>query len=191
MSIMSKQDIPIRSKGPVLLLLSDNRGNLIEVKSGDKVFNRYQFDPRNQLVELTNKHNEQTRYTYDGLGNRVKTAIDLDRPGNRRPGNAYGHDKNNNGNNGNANGQDINNGNNGNGNGNAYAYGHDKDGNPKPGWKHQFKREIMDINYVVDITSPYNNVLMSYGSHYQTQRYTYGLDRISMDFWSLDDKDNG
>ncbi len=32
---------------------------------------------------------------------------------------------------------------------------------------------------------------MTYGDHYQVQRYTHGIDQISMDFWMLDDHDNG
>ncbi len=44
---------------------------------------------------------------------------------------------------------------------------------------------------VVDFTGQYDNLLMSYGEHSQIQRYTYGLDLISMDFIGLDDHDNG
>lgn len=157
----------------------DNRGNLTQIRSGGKIFNKYEYDETNRLVKVISKHNEQTEYTYDGFGNRIKTIIDLNHPGggnrpdkdkNGNNGNAYGHDKDNPGN----------------------AYGHDKDkGNPKPGWDHQNKRSNMEQNFIVDITSPYNNVLMIYGDHYQTQRYTYGIDRISMDMWMLEDKDNG
>jgi len=43
----------------------------------------------------------------------------------------------------------------------------------------------------VDITSPINDILMIYGDHYQIQRYTNGLDKISMDMWELTDHDNG
>jgi len=32
---------------------------------------------------------------------------------------------------------------------------------------------------------------MIYGDHYQIQRYTNGLDKISMDMWELTDQDNG
>ncbi|WP_207653869.1 hypothetical protein, partial [Tepidibacter mesophilus] len=86
------------------------------------------------LVKVTNKHDDETRYFYDGFGNRIKTIVGLDHPGGgNRPdkpgkdnGNAYGHDKENPGN----------------------AYGHDKDkpgnsGNPHPGWGHQNKRDYM------------------------------------------------
>ena len=168
----------------------DNRGNLTQIRSGDKIFNKYEFDETNSLVKVINKHGDQTKYTYDGFGNRIKTTIDLKHPGGgNRPdkddkgnnGNAYGHDKDNPGD---AYGHDKDNPGN--------AYGHDKDkGNPKPGWKHQNKRQQMEQNFVVDITSPYNNVLMIYGDHYQVQRYTYGIDRISMDMNMLDDYDNG
>lgn len=159
----------------------DKRGNLLQISSGGKVFNKYEFDATNALAEVISKHKENTKYTYDGFGNRVKTTIDLKHPGggNRPddPGNGNG-----NGNNGNAYGHE--NGNNGNGN-------NGNNGNPKPGWGHQNKRDKMEINYAVDITSPVNDVLMTYGSHYQVQRYTYGLDRISMDMWELEDHDNG
>ncbi|MCQ1531828.1 RHS repeat-associated core domain-containing protein [Lutispora saccharofermentans] len=49
----------------------------------------------------------------------------------------------------------------------------------------------MEINYAIDITSPVNDILMIYGDHYQVQRYTNGLDKISMDMWELTDHDNG
>ncbi|WP_145993164.1 RHS repeat-associated core domain-containing protein, partial [Tepidibacter mesophilus] len=123
------------------------------------------------LVKVTNKHDDETRYFYDGFGNRIKTIVGLDHPGGgNRP------DKP--------------------GNGNGNAYGHDKEnpgnsGNPHPGWGHQNKRDYMEQNFVVDITSQYNDVLMMYGDHYEIQRYTYGLDRISMDMWMLEDEDNG
>ncbi|WP_066494833.1 hypothetical protein [Abyssisolibacter fermentans] len=32
---------------------------------------------------------------------------------------------------------------------------------------------------------------MQYGEHYQTQKYVYGIGRISIDFIELDDHDNG
>ena len=40
-----------------------------------------------------------------------------------------------------------------------------------------------EINYVIDPTSLYNQVLMTFGDHTLTQRYTYGLDVISIDTW--------
>ena len=44
-----------------------------------------------------------------------------------------------------------------------------------------------EYNYINDVTSPYSNVLMVYGSHNDTQRYTYGLDVLSVDlFKSVD-----
>jgi RHS repeat-associated protein len=48
-----------------------------------------------------------------------------------------------------------------------------------------------EMNYIVDITSLYNNVLKVYGEHTKTQRYTYGLDVISMDTWHEKAQDNG
>jgi RHS repeat-associated protein len=47
------------------------------------------------------------------------------------------------------------------------------------------------MNYIVDITSIYNNVLKVYGENTKTQRYTYGLDVISMDTWHEKTQDNG
>ncbi|MDF2545537.1 MAG: repeat protein [Anaerosolibacter sp.] len=159
----------------------DNRGNLIKLRTEGRIFNKYDYDATNKLVKVTNKHNDITKYTYDGFGNRIKTITQLDQPGgdNRPlppghggeiPGNGNGNDGDNPGN----------------------HYGNDNNnGNPKPGWGHQNKRDYMEQNFVVDITSSYNNVLMIYGNHYQIQRYTYGLDRISMDMWMLEDHDNG
>ncbi|MBB6217238.1 RHS repeat-associated protein [Anaerosolibacter carboniphilus] len=159
----------------------DNRGNLIKLRTEGRIFNKYDYDATNKLVKVTNKHNDITKYTYDGFGNRIKTITQLDHSGgdNRplppgqggdNPGNHYGNDGDNPGN----------------------HYGNDNNhGNPKPGWGHQNKRDYMEQNFVVDITSPYNNVLMIYGDHYQIQRYTYGLDRLSMDMWMIEDHDNG
>ncbi|MDF2822196.1 MAG: wapA3, partial [Clostridiales bacterium] len=48
-----------------------------------------------------------------------------------------------------------------------------------------------EMNYIVDITSIYNNVLKVYGENTKTQRYTYGLDVISMDTWHEKSQDNG
>jgi len=58
----------------------DKRGNLIEVASGDKIFNKYDFDAKNQLTKVINKHGDRTNYTYDGFGNRIQTIVDLDHP---------------------------------------------------------------------------------------------------------------
>jgi RHS repeat-associated protein len=48
-----------------------------------------------------------------------------------------------------------------------------------------------EMNYIVDITSIFNNVLKVYGENTKTQRYTYGLDVISMDTWHEKEQDNG
>jgi len=64
-------------------------------------------------------------------------------------------------------------------------------GNPKPGWDKQFNRHYMAQHYVVDYTKDYDNLLLSYGEHSQVQRFTYGLNLVSMDFLALDDHDNG
>ncbi|KJS13666.1 MAG: hypothetical protein VR67_03485 [Peptococcaceae bacterium BRH_c8a] len=47
------------------------------MRSEGKVFNTYAFDAANQLIEVTNKFGDTTSYTYDGLGNRIQTIIDL------------------------------------------------------------------------------------------------------------------
>ncbi len=158
--------------------LYDNRGNLIQTKAGDKIFNDYSYDETNRLVEVINKHKDITSYIYDGFGNRVAQYIDLEtNAGGNRPGkgkgHAYGHDKDKHG------------------KGKAIGHGKDNNGNPHPGWGHQYKRDSMEIKYVVDITKPYDNVLMMYGDHYQVQRYTRGIDTISVDQWELEDPNNG
>ncbi|WP_373000350.1 RHS repeat-associated core domain-containing protein, partial [Lutispora sp.] len=154
------------------------RGNLIQTKAGDKIFNDYSYDETNRLVEVINKHKDITSYIYDGFGNRVAQYIDLEtNAGGNRPGkgkgHAYGHDKDKHG------------------KGKAIGHGKDNNGNPHPGWGHQYKRDSMEIKYVVDITKPYDNVLMMYGDHYQVQRYTRGIDTISVDQWELEDPNNG
>ncbi len=40
-----------------------------------------------------------------------------------------------------------------------------------------------EINYVIDPTSVFNDVLMTYGMQTKTQRYTYGLGVIALDTW--------
>ena len=41
------------------------------------------------------------------------------------------------------------------------------------------------------MTKPYDNVLYIHGANYQNQRYTWGLEIICADIWSLDDPNNG
>jgi len=156
----------------------DNRGNLTEMRSEGKVFNTYAFDAANQLIEVTNKFGDTTSYTYDGLGNRIQAIIDLNHgaehnnrpvfpPGPGGPPAFVEELKNK--------------------NPGPPSHG----GNPKPGWDKQFNRHYMAQHYVVDYTKEYNNLLLSYGEHSQVQRYTYGLNLVSMDFLALDDHDNG
>ncbi|KJS13673.1 MAG: hypothetical protein VR67_03525, partial [Peptococcaceae bacterium BRH_c8a] len=156
----------------------DNRGNLTEMRSEGKVFNTYAFDAANQLIEVTNKFGDTTSYTYDGLDNRIQAIIDLNHgaehnnrpvfpPGPGGPPAFVEELKNK--------------------NPGPPSHG----GNPKPGWDKQFNRHYMAQHYVVDYTKEYNNLLLSYGEHSQVQRYTYGLNLVSMDFLALDDHDNG
>ena len=138
----------------------DNRGNLTEIRCGDKIFNTYTFDATGKLIEATDKFTNSTAYTYDGLGRRVKAVIDLSQ--------GFGKDS-----------QTVTLSENG------------RSGNTKTGGDKQAKQDYMIRHYVVDYTAPYNNMLMSYGKNSQTQRYTYGLDLISMDFQVLAGHDNG
>jgi len=156
----------------------DNRGNLTEKRSAGNIFNTYAFDAANRLIETTNKFGDTTNYTYDGLGNRIQTIIDLNHGAehNNRPVYPPGpggppafvealKDKN----------------------PGTPSHG----GNPKPGWDHQYNRHYMAQHYVIDYTKQYDNLLLTYGEHSQIQRYTYGLNIVSMDFIALDDHDNG
>ncbi|WP_366922790.1 RHS repeat-associated core domain-containing protein [Metallumcola ferriviriculae] len=52
-------------------------------------------------------------------------------------------------------------------------------------------RDRMETTYALDMLSPTQNILLSYGDQVQTQRFTYSLEVLSMHFQSLDDHDNG
>ncbi|WP_366922792.1 DUF6531 domain-containing protein [Metallumcola ferriviriculae] len=137
----------------------DKRGNLNKIQSGGNVFNEYIFDSTNRLAQVVNKHKEKTSYTYNGLGQRVKTLIELD----KNKGGRLSKDK------------EIT----------------DAQQQAKPGFDQQHKRDRMETTYALDMLSPTQNILLSYGDQVQTQRFTYGLEVLSMHFQSLNDHDNG
>ena len=55
----------------------------------------------------------------------------------------------------------------------------------KPGWDTQHKYKYMETNYAVDMLSPTEDILLSYGENSQIQRFTYGLEVLSMHFQSI------
>ncbi|MHB1167440.1 MAG: RHS repeat-associated core domain-containing protein, partial [Carboxydocellales bacterium] len=176
--------------GDIKDLSYDGRGNLTKLQSHEQgesddnghLFSQFTFDAANRLVGTVNKHGDKTDFTYNGFGQRVQAVIDLDR-------NSGNGNENGNGNNGNGNG--IDNGTDNPGNHNGWENGLPPGLAKKPGWTQQFKRTNMVTNYAVDLLSPTQDVLLSYGEQVQTQRFTYGLGMLSTHFQSLADHDNG
>ena len=134
----------------------DQRGNLIKITNGNRVLNQYTFDTANRLSEATNVLGIKTNFNYDGAGRRTKMQITLPKPPKCfQPGlSSLFNSKNQ------ANEKDI------------------------SSWLYNGKDHKVEYNYVLDITEPYENVLMIYGKGIDTQRYTYGLDVLSLDTWN-------
>ena len=134
----------------------DQRGNLIKITNGNRVLNQYTFDTDNRLSEATNVLGIKTNFNYDGAGRRTKMQITLPKPPKCfQPGlSSLFNSKNQ------ANEKDI------------------------SSWLYNGKDHKVEYNYVLDITEPYENVLMIYGQGIDTQRYTYGLDVLSLDTWN-------
>ncbi|WP_438448068.1 DUF6531 domain-containing protein [Gorillibacterium sp. sgz5001074] len=137
----------------------DSRGNLTKTKMNGKVVSQYSFDAANRLVQADNMLGLKTNYTYDGAGRRVKMTVELPKPGFKLPDTKV----------------------------NVLTLGirEDKDCNEQEvlGWFNRGKELKIEYNYVLDVTKPYQNVLMVYGKGIDTQRYTYGVDVVSVDSW--------
>ncbi len=154
--------------GQSLKMEYDQRGNLIKTTSGNKVIGQYTFDAANRLTEATNAFGVKTNFVYDGDGKRVK--MEVIQPKQNIPGFPCipgftsgllsdllpNCNVNNNG------------------------YVTEKD---FYNWLCNGKDNKVEYNYALDITEPYENVLLVYGKEIDTQRYTYGLDVISVDTW--------
>ena len=154
--------------GQSLKMEYDQRGNLIKTTSGNKVIGQYTFDAANRLTEATNAFGVKTNFVYDGDGRRVK--MEVIQPKQNIPGFPCipgftsgllsdllpNCNVNNNG------------------------YVTEKD---FYNWLCNGKDNKVEYNYALDITEPYENVLLVYGKEIDTQRYTYGLDVISVDTW--------
>ncbi len=136
----------------------DERGNLIKTTSGNSVLSQYTFDTANRLSETTNVLGIKTNFIYDGAGRRVKMQIDLPKPNIRsifKPGL-----------------------------GGMFNTKNQANEKETCSWLYNGKDYKLEYNYALDITEPYENVLMIYGKGIDTQRYTYGLDVLSLDTWN-------
>lgn len=53
----------------------DKRGNLVQVEQNNRIINEYFFGPENRLDEALNKERDLVKYTYNGLGKRIKRNV--------------------------------------------------------------------------------------------------------------------
>ncbi|WP_078579214.1 T7SS effector LXG polymorphic toxin [Salipaludibacillus agaradhaerens] len=53
----------------------DNRGNLLEIFQGDHLTQKHTFDATNQLVEAWTNMDVESKFTYNGLGQRIQKTI--------------------------------------------------------------------------------------------------------------------
>ncbi|WP_458412193.1 RHS repeat domain-containing protein [Schinkia sp. CFF1] len=138
----------------------DNRGNVTKTLFGDKVLSEYTFNAANQLEKVTNWKNESTTFSYDGLGRRVSQSIEKGHLKNADIGELFDE---------------------------VMATLKDKEGVLSNYLKTDdafdafgyLKLGSKNIDYTMDITSPYNNLIgMEDGTTRST--FVYGLDVISM-----------
>jgi RHS repeat-associated protein len=165
--------VEINGKGEVIVgapvdqpvqLEYDQRGNLTRLVSDGKPLGEYAFDAANKLVRAVNHLGLVSTYTYDGADRRVKLAVEL--PQAPHPGDGL-----------------------------APQVGVLQNRNSRlANLPETLRKEfpgvgdelLMDperkvaYDYVPDATAPYNDVLMVYGKR-ETQRYTYGLDVLTVD----------
>lgn len=146
----------------------DERGNLTKISSDGKTIAQYTFDSTNEMASATDWLGVVTNYTYDGAGRRVDVQIQLPTPKVDKDGKSKC----------------------------------DKDNKHNNCLSDDIKKQIEDkyeglldcpnlkeeYNYTIDQTSPYNNVLMVSGKN-ETQKYTYGLDVLSVDTTKNSDAD--
>ena len=153
----------------------DKRGNLIVEKQGGTVMYTYEYDASNRMVKGVNVSTDETsEYIYNGLGMRVANVQTTQNA-------SYGaRSGDNNGIGGNSGGSVLI------GDMNVYAL----DGRPVGvqrtfmdnfGLTRQSKPAIINREYVIDYTNPYNRDLMVYeeGSYVTSYTYGLGLNRIS------------
>ncbi|WP_458412186.1 RHS repeat domain-containing protein [Schinkia sp. CFF1] len=148
----------------------DNRGNVTKTLFGDKVLSEYTFNAANQLEKATNWKNESTTFSYDGLGRRVSQSIEKGYPKNADIGKLFDE---------------------------VMATLKDQDGVLSNYLKTDdafdafgsLKSGSKNIDYTMDITSPYNNLIgMEDGTTRST--FVYGLDVISMTDQTLSNQGN-
>lgn len=146
----------------------DERGNLIKTTSDNKIINEYTFDSTNKMTSVTDWLGVVSSYTYDGAGRRVDVQIQLPNPKVDKDEKSK-YDKDNKDNN--------------------YL---SEDVKKQIKGKYEGLLDCPDLkqeyNYTIDQTSAYNDVLMVSGEN-ETQKYTYGLDVLSMDITEISNGD--
>ncbi len=142
----------------------DNRGNLLNITFDNKAISQYSFDSTNKMESAVNYFGDETSFQYDGIGRRVELKVERNvfKPKINFDSIKIKIDKK-----GEANGND------------KYSVcqrwlgdylGFDSNSN---------KSVITKQTFVMDITSPYNDILTTYYDDGTSQRYTYGLNIVS------------
>mgnify|MGYP000203417016 CR=1 FL=1 len=142
----------------------DNRGNLLNVTFDNKVISQYSFDSTNKMESAVNYLGDETTFQYDGLGRRVelkvknnvlKPTINFENVNIKmdRKGETNGNDR--------------------------YSICQNWLGDYNGFDSGRNKSSITKQTFAMDVTSPYNDVLITDCKNGTSQRYTYGLDIIS------------
>ncbi len=135
----------------------DQRGNLTATKFGDYTLAQYTFDESGKLSKAINWKGDVTTYTYDGLNRRVNTTTKKMTTLDLSKFKLFNDSK-------------------------CTPNGNDK-GSVLFNWinKTVSEQSYDTKDYTMDITSPYNSVIMVSEGDKTLQKYTYGLELLSVD----------
>ncbi len=151
----------------------DNRGNLLNIIFDNKVISQYSFDSKNKMESAVNYLGDETSFQYDGLGRRVELKVERNEFNQKI---SFGDLKIKIDNKGEANGND------------KYSICQKWFGNYLGFDLNKDKSVLTKQSFVMDITSPYNDILTTHNDDGTSQRYTYGHDIISSEHYSSQGK---